>query len=93
MDNNDVICTCLDLTIGDIKKAIEDGATTFEEVQQMTDVGNVCGVCIGEVREIVDVCRKIGIKPDAIHKGGINLFGKNFGDYKQSIILKILSSS
>ncbi len=36
---------------------------------------------------------KIGIKPDAIHKGGINLFGKNFGDYKQSIILKILSSS
>ena len=33
MDNNDVICTCLDLTIGDIKKAIEDGATTFEEVQ------------------------------------------------------------
>ena len=37
-----------------IKKAIEDGATTFEEVQQMTNVGNVCGVCIGEVREIVE---------------------------------------
>ena len=32
MDNNDVVCTCLDLTIGDIKKAIEDGATTFEEL-------------------------------------------------------------
>ena len=36
---------------------------------------------------------KIGIKPDAIHKGGINLFGKNFGDHKQSIILKVLTSS
>lgn len=54
MDNNDVICTCLDLTIGDIKKAIEDGATTFEEVQEMTNVGNICGVCVGEVREIVE---------------------------------------
>ena len=31
----------------------------------------------------------IGIKPDAKHKGGINLFGKNFGDYNQAIIMKI----
>ena len=35
---------------------------------------------------------KIGIKPDAVHKGGINIFGKNFGDHKQPILLKILSS-
>lgn len=53
MKNEDVVCTCLGLTVGDIKKAISDGATTFEEVQQITDVGNVCGVCMGEVREIV----------------------------------------
>ena len=26
----------------------------------------------------------IGIKDDAAHKGGINLFGKNFGNYPQS---------
>ncbi|MBO4573047.1 MAG: transcriptional regulator [Clostridia bacterium] len=31
----------------------------------------------------------IGIKPDAKHKGGINLFGKNFGDYNQAIVMKI----
>ena len=54
MDNNDVVCTCLGLTIGDIKKAIDEGASTFEEVQEITNVGNICGVCIGEVREIVD---------------------------------------
>lgn len=29
----------------------------------------------------------IGIKDDAIHKGGINLFGKNFGDFPQSIVM------
>lgn len=32
---------------------------------------------------------KIGVKEDAFHKGGINIFGKNFGDYNQAIILKI----
>jgi predicted transcriptional regulator len=31
----------------------------------------------------------IGIKDDAQHKGGINLFGKNFGDYPQSIIMTV----
>lgn len=31
----------------------------------------------------------IGIKDDAIHKGGINLFGKNFGDFPQSIVMTI----
>lgn len=33
---------------------------------------------------------KIGIKEDAVHKGGINIFGKEFGDYEQDIKLKIL---
>ena len=31
----------------------------------------------------------IGIKNDAEHKGGINLFGKNFGDHKQAIIMTV----
>lgn len=35
---------------------------------------------------------KIGIKPDAIHNGGINIFGKNFGDFNQSIIMKVYKS-
>lgn len=31
---------------------------------------------------------KIAIKDDAINKGGFNLFGKDFGNYNQDIILK-----
>ena len=31
----------------------------------------------------------IGIEKNAIHRGGINLFGKHFGDYDQSIILTL----
>ncbi|MBQ8685198.1 MAG: helix-turn-helix domain-containing protein [Clostridia bacterium] len=30
---------------------------------------------------------KIGIKADAVHKGGVNLFGKNFGNHPQAIVI------
>lgn len=33
---------------------------------------------------------RIGIKEDALHKGGINIFGKEFGDFCQDIKLKVL---
>lgn len=32
---------------------------------------------------------KIGVKEDALHKGGLNLFGKNFGDYPQAIVMTV----
>ena len=31
----------------------------------------------------------IGIKEDAVHRGGLNLFGKHFGDYAQAIIMTV----
>ncbi|ACT03629.1 ArsR/SmtB family transcription factor [Paenibacillus sp. JDR-2] len=32
---------------------------------------------------------RIGLKPDAKHQGGMNLFGKSFGDYAQGIIMRM----
>ena len=32
---------------------------------------------------------EIGVKANAVHRGGISLFGKNFGDFDQAIIMKI----
>ncbi len=32
---------------------------------------------------------KIGVKKDAEHRGGLTLFGKNFGDFNQAILMKI----
>ncbi|GIO37653.1 transcriptional regulator [Paenibacillus antibioticophila] len=32
---------------------------------------------------------RIGVKPDAKHQGGINLFGRGFGDYEQGIIMRM----
>lgn len=32
---------------------------------------------------------RIGVKDDAVHKGGLNLFGENFGDFAQGIRMAI----
>jgi predicted transcriptional regulator len=32
---------------------------------------------------------RIGLKQDAKHQGGMNLFGKSFGDYAQGIIMRM----
>ena len=34
---------------------------------------------------------KLGVKPDAVHAGGMNLFGEKFGDYAQAIEMKVIS--
>ena len=31
----------------------------------------------------------LAVKPDATHRGGLNLFGKRFGDYQQAIVMTL----
>ena len=42
-----------------------------------------------KINECNSIKLKIGFKKDAVHLGGINLFGKNFGNYAQDIIMTI----
>lgn len=35
------------------------------------------------------ICFTIAVKEDARHRGGINLFGKHFGDYPQHILMRL----
>ncbi len=53
MDMDTIVCPCLGLTAQDIKDAVENGATSFEEVQDVTEVGSICGACIDEVKELI----------------------------------------
>ena len=32
---------------------------------------------------------RIAVKPDAKHPGGINIFGRGFGNYDQDIIMRL----
>ncbi len=53
MNPDEVICSCLNITKGMIKEAVDNGAKTFEEVQEKTDVGTVCGSCIEDVENLI----------------------------------------
>lgn len=37
-----------------IKEAIDSGATTLEEVQEITNAGTVCGSCIDYLQHLID---------------------------------------
>ena len=45
MNPEKIICPCYKVTKGDIIRAIENGATSFKEVKQATNVGKACGKC------------------------------------------------
>ncbi len=53
MNPDEVICSCLNITKGMIKEAVDNGAKTFEEVQEKTDVGTVCGACVEDVEKLI----------------------------------------
>lgn len=53
VDNTTVVCECFKVTVSDIKKAIENGARSFEEVQEVTKVGTGCGNCNNSIKQLV----------------------------------------
>lgn len=54
MNMDKVVCDCLSVTIGMIKDAIDSGAGTVEEVQDITGAGTVCGACLDDVKRVVE---------------------------------------
>ena len=61
------------------------------ETATEVDGMRVSGVTVRDLRltEFPFVLVRIGIKPDAEHVGGLNLFGSRFGNYPQDLILRI----
>ena len=48
------VCHCMKVTIGDIYKAVQDGADTFEAVQEKTNAGRGCRRCTDDVKRLVE---------------------------------------
>lgn len=53
MNDDKIVCTCMGVTVGDIREAIENGASDFEEVQETTGVSDVCGQCRDYAENVV----------------------------------------
>lgn len=54
MNMDKIVCNCLGVTNGMIKDAVDSGATTLEEVQDITGAGTVCGACLDDVARLVE---------------------------------------
>lgn len=55
MNLEEIVCSCMDVTNGQIKDAVFAGASTLEEVKDATGAGTVCGVCEGEIEHLIEV--------------------------------------
>ena len=51
--DTDLVCYCQEVTLGEIKKAIKQGAKTVEDITDMTEAGLACGGCIEDLEEIL----------------------------------------
>lgn len=54
VDPDAKLCHCRKLTAGDIRRVVEQGAASFQEVQEATGAGTVCGRCRDKVAEYVE---------------------------------------
>lgn len=48
-----LVCTCMGVMYSDILQAIENGAHTYEKLQDLLLVGTGCNSCVPEVKEIL----------------------------------------
>lgn len=55
------------------------------------DHQKISSVCLSELKLLEQslISVKIGVKPDSEHVGGINIFGRHFGNYPQDIVLRL----
>lgn len=54
-ENDEFVCRHMQLTKADIIKVIrEKEITSFEELQDETDVATICGSCFADVEEILE---------------------------------------
>lgn len=53
MQDEDIVCACLGVSVKDIKDAIAQGANSFAAVQEKTGAGTVCGACSDDVEALV----------------------------------------
>ena len=45
MKDNTVVCGCFNITVNDIKEAIRSGITTYEALQEETNISTECPGC------------------------------------------------
>ncbi len=58
MLKNRLVCDCFDIYVEDIKKALEDGAYTFQDLQRSMKLGVMCSACVEDSKKVIDEINK-----------------------------------
>jgi bacterioferritin-associated ferredoxin len=53
IDENQIVCDCMQVRVRDLDKAVKSGAKSFEEVQAITKVSTGCGKCLESNKVLV----------------------------------------
>jgi len=54
MNNDEIVCNCMQITKGEIVVAIKTGnLKTVDEVGDATEAGTVCGTCQDDIEDIL----------------------------------------
>lgn len=54
LNDDTIICSCFGVTVEDVKNAIQSGAKSFDEVQEITGLGTACGDCIDTSKDLIN---------------------------------------
>lgn len=54
MAMDEIVCNCMNVTKRMIKEAVDSGAVTLEDVQNVTSAGTACGGCIDSIQQLID---------------------------------------
>ncbi len=55
MNREDIICSCMDITKGEVEDAInQKKLTSVEQVQDETEAGTVCGACVDDIYQLLE---------------------------------------
>ncbi len=54
MEENRIVCSCLEIDYVTIKKVIQDGAHTVDKIMEVTGAGSVCGGCLDDIGQILE---------------------------------------
>ncbi|MFW6224620.1 MAG: (2Fe-2S)-binding protein [Bacteroidota bacterium] len=50
MNREDILCTCMDITKGEVEDAIKNKKLkSVSQVQEDTEAGTVCGACVDDI--------------------------------------------
>lgn len=55
MDMKEVVCECMGTKAGEIRAAVEAGATTVEAVKEATKAGTSCAMCVKKIEKIIEM--------------------------------------